>query len=219
MTADLPNEVPLELMQINYCITEANREFPNVTPLMIKVVLGTEGGQIGTIRKNSNGSYDLGPMQVNTTHLVDVYQRFGYTAKDLVYNLCKNMMVGAWQLNKHLEENEGKAWVAIGNYHSKTPSKRRIYLQKAVATLERLMIGMKSGREAEALGRSTNWGQSPQPLTRVPSLAALESAIAADPGLVTRTYASSSPRPPLRTSPETRVVTIDTRQKKLRFID
>ncbi|MBB4861372.1 soluble lytic murein transglycosylase-like protein [Pseudomonas nitritireducens] len=216
--ADLPPEVPLDLMQINQCIAVAQAQFPNVAPIMTKTVLAVEGGQIGTIRKNTDNSFDMGPMQINTTHLVDIFRRFGYTARDLVYNPCKNIMAGTWLLSRHMTDNEGKAWVAIGNYHSKTPSVRRTYLEKAVTAYSRLVEGIRVGRESESLGRTTNWGRSLRVATSIPSLAALEAAIEADPGAVARPYSAQAPVS-LRAQPESRVITIDTRQKKLRFIE
>lgn len=192
---DMHAETPMTLYQVNVCTQYANQRYPTASTLAIKVLLATEGGQIGTIRKNTDDSYDLGPMQINTIHLVDIRHEFGFTARDLVYNPCKNILVGTWLLSKHILAYPGAIWKAIGSYHSKTPRVREIYLSKARKSYVRLIQGIKDGRESKALGRTTNWGRevvyAPSPL--------LSSA---------RDFS----RPP-------RVETIDSRKKPLKFID
>lgn len=212
--SDLPPEQPLTLMQVDYCVSQAAKQYPGASPWMLKTLLAVEGGQIGTIRKNTDGSYDLGPMQINTIHVPSIYRQLGITARELVFNACKNIFAGAWLLSGHMKDADGHYWLAMGNYHSKTPSRRAIYLRKVGEAYSRLLVGSQTGRESQAIGRSTNWGRDPSMV--VPSLTRLEEIINTNPGAlqapVGRSIARQEPLKP-------KVITIDNRRKTLRFID
>lgn len=211
---DFPVEQPLNLMQLNYCVTAATRQNEGVSPWMVKTIVAVEGGQIGTIRRNTDGSFDLGVMQINTIHLKDIASGLGFTARQLVFDACKNIAAGTWLIGKHMKDTGGRYWLALGNYHSKTPSVRAIYLRKVAEAYTRLLVASRNGREAQAIGRTTNWGRDPSMV--VPSLSKLEEIIDNNPGVVTapvgRSIARKEPQKP-------RVVAIDNRRKTLRFID
>lgn len=211
---DFQVEQPLTMMQVDYCVTAAARQNEGVSPWMLKTLLAVEGGQIGTIRRNTDRSFDLGPMQINTIHLKDIASSLGTSARQLVFDPCKNIAAGAWLLSKHMKDAGGRYWLAMGNYHSKTPSRRAIYLRKVIEAYTRLMVASREGREAQAIGRTTNWGRDPRMV--VPSLSRLEEIIDNNPGVVTapmgRSIARKEPQKP-------KVVAIDNRRKTLRFID
>lgn len=73
--------------------------------------------------RNDNGSYDMGPMQVNTIHLRDLSKVFKVSQPDLAqmlaYDGCFNVSVGAWLLRTKTNEVAGDFWYGIGRYHSK----------------------------------------------------------------------------------------------------
>jgi hypothetical protein len=201
-------------MQVDYCVSQAAKQYPGASPWMLKTLLAVEGGQIGTIRKNTDGSYDLGPMQINTIHVPTIYRQLGITARELVFNACKNIFAGAWLLSGHMKDSDGQYWLAMGNYHSKTPSRRAIYLRKVGEAYTRLVVLSKTGRESEAIGRSTNWGREPSMV--VPSLTRLEEIINTNPGALQAPVGRSIAR---QEPPKPKVITIDNRRKTLRFID
>ena len=217
----LPPEQPMTLMQLNFCVSAAARTYEGVSPLMLKTVLAVEGGQVGTVRKNTDGSFDLGPMQINTINLKDIASATGFSARDLLLDGCKNIKAGAWLLYRHLKDTDGSYWLAMGNYHSKTPSHRLAYLRKIADAYRGLIIGIRSGQEEKAIGRTVNWGRASQlDSTEVPSLALLESIIdGSNPagkayvaGTIPRTIAKKEPSRP-------RVVAINNQRKTLRFLD
>jgi len=217
----LPPEQPMTMMQLNYCVTAAARSYEGVSPLMLKTVVAVEGGQIGTVRKNKDGSFDLGPMQINTINLPDIAKATGFTARDLLLDGCKNIKAGAWLLSRHLKDTDGSYWLAMGNYHSKTPSLRLTYLRKIADAYRGLIVGIRSGQEEQAIGRTVNWGRNPRSdSSEVPSLALLESIIdGTNPkgtpyqaGAIPRTIAKKEP-------PRPRVVAINNQRRTLRFID
>ena len=67
------------------------------------------------LRKNTNGTYDYGLMQVNTRWLRYV-KKYGIT-KESLKKPCTNIMVGAWILKQEIIRF-GFNWRAIGAYHA-----------------------------------------------------------------------------------------------------
>lgn len=84
----------------------------------------TEGGEIGQEVKNTNGTSDLGPMQINSLWVPQLAQKWG-VSEDTAYGWlrddgCTNIGVSAWVLRTHLDAT-GSMSKAIEHYHSKTP--------------------------------------------------------------------------------------------------
>ncbi|CAN5420721.1 lytic transglycosylase domain-containing protein [soil metagenome] len=123
LSALLIQDVPVE------CINKAAITYLVPAKVIISV-LKAEGGRVGLASPNKNGSFDYGPMQINSIWLTEV-ARFGYSKTKLQHDPCANVMVGTWILSREIAE--GKAyWQGIGNYHSHTP-KFNIRYQKAVS--------------------------------------------------------------------------------------
>lgn len=76
------------------CIEQAAQRYAT-PPAAIVSILRNEGGRPGLAINNTNGSQDLGPMQVNTSHL-KFLSRYGYTYNTLRDNPCANVMAGTW---------------------------------------------------------------------------------------------------------------------------
>ncbi|AEM49048.1 Lytic transglycosylase catalytic [Acidithiobacillus ferrivorans SS3] len=76
------------------CIAAASRQY-GVPKRDIIALMQNEGAAPGIAAHDSNGTTDLGPMQVNTCHL-PLLRRFGYTYQTLKYNACANVMAGTW---------------------------------------------------------------------------------------------------------------------------
>lgn len=104
----------------------------DLEPLRLLAVLKTENGRIGEFSRNSNGSYDIGPMQINTINLPELSSRLGIgtgkLAQLLAYDGCFNVAVGAWYLRRRTNEANGDFWYGIGFYHSRTPQYRNKYI-------------------------------------------------------------------------------------------
>lgn len=105
------------------CLMLASQTY-SVPPAVLVGIYKAEGGQIGQEVRNTNGSYDLGPMQINTIWLPDLAQRWGVsetTARKWVRDdACTNVGVAAWIFKSHLNET-GSLSKAIAHYHSRTP--------------------------------------------------------------------------------------------------
>jgi soluble lytic murein transglycosylase-like protein len=111
---------------VRQCVTIAAKEY-NVPPVALLVLLRAENGKLGTASKNKNGTYDLGPMQINSRWLKDL-SPYGVTSWHLAYDLCTNIRAGAWRFKSELNRTKGDVWKALGNYHSRTPYYHNRYL-------------------------------------------------------------------------------------------
>lgn len=83
-------------------------------------LMAVEAGHVGGVNPNTNGTDDLGVMQINTTW-VGRLERFHWTAYRLTYNGCLNVLAGAWILKYYWDREGGgpaTIWKAIGDYHS-----------------------------------------------------------------------------------------------------
>lgn len=84
-----------------------------------------EGGYPGAVRQNTNGTQDLGVMQINTrwvTPLVHVTHQPGTKIYErLRDDSCYNIAVAGAIMKLYLQETHGDIMQAIGNYHSHTP--------------------------------------------------------------------------------------------------
>ncbi len=111
-----------------------------VPPAVMLGILQVEGGKIGLESRNTNGTADLGPMQINTLWIPELSQKWGVneaTARKWVRDdPCTNMGVSAWILRNHMNET-GSLAKAIAHYHSRTPTHGTAYKGKVVAAMRR----------------------------------------------------------------------------------
>jgi hypothetical protein len=113
----------------------------HVPPAVMIGIMHVEGGHIGQeAGPNFNGTYDLGPMQVNTYWLPQL-QRIWHvslpTARVWVRDDgCVNVHVAAWILRQKMDQT-GSLWGGIAAYHSATPSVGGHYADKVIAVMDR----------------------------------------------------------------------------------
>ncbi len=100
--------------------------------------------------RNSNGTRDIGRMQINSAHLPQL-SAFGITEQSLREE-CTSIHVGAWLL-AHGIQRFGLTWEAVGSYNvgcrglapQECSRRRNIYAWRVARALER-----ESGRSAPA---------------------------------------------------------------------
>lgn len=116
---------------------------------LIQAVLEVEGGRVGQAVPNSNGSEDLGPMQINTVWLPRL-ATYGITRQQLRDDRCINILVGSWILASQLKTAKGmegpvqrRVWWGIGAYHSKTPEHNVAYALKVWNALRKRPLAEK----------------------------------------------------------------------------
>ncbi len=114
-----------------------------VPPAALMGIYQIEAGRLGQEVANKNGSYDLGPMQINTLWVPELSRRWGVsatTARRLVRDdACTNVGVAAWILRQHLDET-GNIAQAIAHYHSRTPVNGHNYKSKVVQRIARYQL-------------------------------------------------------------------------------
>jgi|SRR5690625_228916 len=116
------------------CVSDAAFQF-QVPELALWVLLDVEGGTLGEVSGNSNGSYDIGPMQINSWWLSRLAKR-GITEDMILNNLCMNISVGAWILAQELDRHKDLV-KAMAHYHSPTPHHQKRYLGLVVGAIDK----------------------------------------------------------------------------------
>ncbi|WP_293977186.1 lytic transglycosylase domain-containing protein [Sphingomonas sp.] len=99
-----------------------------------------EAGWIGAEVLNTNGSYDLGPLQINSSWVPKLAALTGRSARDvrfwLINDPCFNVQAARWIFLSGLSVT-GDYWKAIGVYHSPTGWRQRRYVTSVVDHLQR----------------------------------------------------------------------------------
>ena len=120
------------------CLMLASQTY-SVPPAVLVGIYKAEGGSIGQEVRNENGSYDMGPMQINTVWLPELAGRWGVnedTARKWVRDdACTNVGVAAWILRSHMDET-GSLSQAIAHYHSRTPTFGGKYQKRVISILK-----------------------------------------------------------------------------------
>lgn len=121
------------------CIMLAAQNY-NVPPAVLTGIYLAEGGRVGQEVSNTNGSYDLGPMQINTIWLGDLSKRWGISKdqarKKVRDDTCANVDVAAWILRGHLDETRNLGQ-ALSHYHSRTPKHGQKYRKRVLDLMKK----------------------------------------------------------------------------------
>lgn len=137
------------------CFSEA-ANFYSVPEALLRAIAQVETGVRDLPPSmNSDGSYDIGVMRINSRWL-PVLRRHGIT-RDVLNDRCQNIYVGAWILATNFARH-GAVWTAVGAYNvgcarlarAECVRRRNVYNWKVYCAL-RLEI---AGRCAAAMQRS-----------------------------------------------------------------
>ncbi|QDH17990.1 lytic transglycosylase [Swingsia samuiensis] len=119
---------------------------PGVLPAIQKV----EGGQMGHVSHNSDGSVDIGLMQINSRWILPISaQLHAYPAQiatQLALNPCFNIETAAMILRMALKREHGNLLKAIGDYHSQTPILNILYQRKVIAAAAQSYVRSRGKR-------------------------------------------------------------------------
>lgn len=117
-------------------------------PRVLPAIQAVEGGRVGTVSPNRNGTEDLGVMQVNTVWLPALARRSGLPEAEvrrrLVEQPCFNVAAAGLILRAHLDETRDLLR-AVGNYHSRTPALHLAYRARVTAAATRLFVVPPAG--------------------------------------------------------------------------
>lgn len=132
------------------CFSTAAARY-GVHPLLLKAIARQESSMNPrAIGRNTNGTFDIGLMQINTYHLRpgSKLTRAGITRQHLM-DPCTNINVGAWVLADAVGRY-GMSWKAVGVYHSPTPWRQQDYAAKVSRHLAREIQAVRGGVAAPA---------------------------------------------------------------------
>ena len=105
------------------------------------------------IHVDSDGTYDVGVMQVNSSHFEELAADYHVTEKILLERPCVNIAVGARILGGFLRRY-GATWRAVGSYGAGTAAtKEKARLQYAGLVARALAKGWHANQIASAIPR------------------------------------------------------------------
>ena len=113
------------------CFAEAAARY-RVSEKLLRAIQVTENrpGKADVVsRKNSDGTWDIGLMQINSSWLPKL-SKYGIGEKELL-DRCVSANVGAWILASNIPSH-GHVWKAVGAYNSPNEKSQRIYIQKVM---------------------------------------------------------------------------------------
>lgn len=124
-------------------IAECIRQASGGKPWLEKTLWGLrdqEAGWLGAEVGNTNGSQDLGPLQVNSGWVKRISALVGRPQTDvrawLVHDPCFNAGAARWIFLSALQST-GDFWKAVGVYHSPTVWRQRRYAQSVARHMQR----------------------------------------------------------------------------------
>jgi hypothetical protein len=125
---------PARLLTLD-CVVEAARAH-GVPLAALFGILAAEDGRTGEALRNANGTWDVGPFQINTCN-INILAAIGITPEAVLRDGCVNARAAAFLLRREYER-AGDIWTAVGAYHSRTPERRDAYIERVKRHLARL---------------------------------------------------------------------------------
>lgn len=114
--------------ELNQCFIQAGQYYQIHPNLLWGIARVESNFNPYAINKNSNGTYDIGIMQINSSW-IPVLKSYGLKNSSWLWNPCYNIYVGAWVLNQCIQKL-GYTWEAVGCYNAKSNYKRIKYSKK-----------------------------------------------------------------------------------------
>ena len=100
-------------------------QFYHLPPRVLPSIQAVEAGRPGIVSFNTNGTGDLGVMQVNSTWVPRLAASWGLTPREVAERLirdpCFNVVSAGAIMRIYLDEAHGDVVRAVGYYHSHTP--------------------------------------------------------------------------------------------------
>jgi soluble lytic murein transglycosylase-like protein len=127
--------------QLGRCIIWASNSYQIPADVLFGII-AVEGGSAGKeAGPNTDGTYDLGLMQINSLWAPQLAQLWGvdyhtaYTA--LKDSSCTNVFVGAWVLRQGVVHT-GSLYSGVAFYHTGVPGKGTAYADKVVEKMAQM---------------------------------------------------------------------------------
>lgn len=127
------------VVDLQRCFVSAGNTY-GVSPLVLWAIAKVESGfNPWALNRNSNGTWDVGIMQINSSW-IPVLRQYGLYDTRHIWNPCYNIHVGAWILSECVRRH-GYTWEAIGCYNARSYSKRVSYSRKVYEALKPYLAG------------------------------------------------------------------------------
>jgi hypothetical protein len=137
--------------------------FYQLPPQALPAIHAVENGRAGIVRRNRNGSEDLGAMQINTLWLPLLSRGTGLPIRRLrgalIQQECFNVAVAGAILRIYLHET-GELPKAIGYYHSHTPALSEAYQARVFSSS---VFGLASFTDSATHRADKDPASSPSP--------------------------------------------------------
>jgi len=126
---DLPPHIP------SGCVAEAAQRYVLPQVVLLSIMKVESGGKVGVVGKNTNGTKDYGPAQLNSNSWAKVMtQKFGISVDEMTNNMCQALMSQAYAIrsewNGCIQSGNPDVWCAVARYHSPTKKYQAIYVNK-----------------------------------------------------------------------------------------
>jgi len=112
----------------------ASAQHYHLPPRVLPAIQRVEGGTAGTVHRNTDGSVDMGVMQINSRWILPIAALTHLPTQDvaarLTFHPCFNIAGAAMILRQALDRDRGNMMQAIGDYHSRTPALNMAYRVK-----------------------------------------------------------------------------------------
>ncbi|QXI28101.1 lytic transglycosylase domain-containing protein [Pseudomonas vanderleydeniana] len=131
------------------CFQDAGERY-RIDPLLLYAIAQVESGLDPRARHaNSDGSQDIGLMQINSRHL-PALAAFGIAERNLQEEPCTSVMAGAWILARFVQRL-GYGWQAVGAYNAGTANERDVNRQRYARQVWAYYASLLERRRALAL--------------------------------------------------------------------
>ena len=137
-----------------FCFEQAGREY-DIAPLLLWGIARTESGfNPNAINRNTNGTYDFGLMQINSSWAATL----GKKRWNALADPCTNVRTGAWILRQCIDKY-GYNWRGVGCYNSQTPSKRDRYAAKVESAIRAARVKGPAAQQEAQTAETEPWTQ------------------------------------------------------------
>ena len=118
--------------------------FYHLPPRVLPSIQAVEGGRLGSVHADADGSQDLGLMQVNTRWIQPLSRVTRMTPAAvrvrLIRDGCFNIAAAAAIMRTYLNESGGDLMLAVGDYHSHTPALLQDYQARVLQSATSLFV-------------------------------------------------------------------------------
>ncbi len=130
----------------------------HLPPRVLPAIQGVEGGRPGTMHRNTDGTLDLGVMQINTRWLQPL-MRYTRTQGPVVFrrlrdDACYNIAAAGAIMRGNLDASHGNLLRAVGDYHSHTVQLNLAYRTQVLRVATMLFTHPPTAVGDEAMRRN-----------------------------------------------------------------